>query len=743
MPKLTKLIKKSLPCVLSLLILFSSVSSLIVNVSAESDSLNTLIAKTIYYKREEHQTDLLKTLDAMSTQYPNDCSNWKSITDFWTDLDNNMAINTTAPDNLPTANHAFVVLGFALNNDGTMREELVGRLETAKAAAEAYPDSYILVTGGVEKNGYTEGDRMAAWLIENGISADRILVENHSANTRENALFSMDILYERGDIKYITPITSSYHLRRSQVNFHAAALIKADENEVAPIQLVSNVGYVIDGNDSTIQIAANLAALAGVTDEYNALLSGNVPVSELESISVSGPSKKTYTTGDNLNTAGLIVTAHYTDDEFTRNVTSLCTVTGYNPNTAGIQTITVTYTENDIIKTAYFDVTVKEKDIVLNELIAKLLYFQQLGYETDLLKTFNGLHNLYPNEYQMWRLIIDYWKELNESPEINTTAPDNLPTSNHAFVVLGYALNDDGTMQDELIGRLETAKAAAEAYPNSYIMVTGGVAKGGYTEAERMAEWLIDNGVSAERIIMENYSSSTADNALFSLGILYNQGDIDSISIISSTYHLRRGQILFYEASQLVADEYDIDTPIQIVGNVGYEIVNTSYPIETEQMLIAYSVALVAGVQNEYFALASSEPVRAELESITLSGPNKVDYAVGDSLDTAGLVVTAHYVDDDFTRNVTSLSTITGYDPNTVGTQTVTVTYEENKIIKTAAFNISVTKTSSDESKPDGASSGKPADATKTGDITVFAFAAITILGLAVTVITRKRIIKK
>lgn len=39
-----------------------------------------------------------------------------------------------------------------------MQPELVGRLETALASAQKYPNSYILVTGGVKKNGWTEGD---------------------------------------------------------------------------------------------------------------------------------------------------------------------------------------------------------------------------------------------------------------------------------------------------------------------------------------------------------------------------------------------------------------------------------------------------------------------------------------------------------------------------------------------------------------------------------------------------------
>ena len=59
------------------------------------------------------------------------------------------------------------------------------------------------------------------------------------------------------------------------------------------------------------------------------------------------------------------------------------------------------------------------------------------------------------------------------------------------MVVLGYQLNADGTMRDELLERLRVAKASAEKYPNAYIVCTGGPTAyedKTVTEAGRMAE---------------------------------------------------------------------------------------------------------------------------------------------------------------------------------------------------------------------------------------------------------------
>lgn len=80
----------------------------------------------------------------------------------------------------------------------------------------------------------------------------------------------------------------------------------------------------------------------------------------LESISITTPpDKTTYTVGDALDLTGMVVTAEYSDDT-SKTVTGYTTdpAQGTTLDTAGTITVTVTYTEGDISKTAAFDVTV-------------------------------------------------------------------------------------------------------------------------------------------------------------------------------------------------------------------------------------------------------------------------------------------------------------------------------------------------------------------------------------------------
>ncbi|MDA0117647.1 YdcF family protein [Vibrio sp. T11.5] len=117
-----------------------------------------------------------------------------------------------------------------------------------------------------------------------------------------------------------------------------------------------------------------------------------------------------------------------------------------------------------------------------------------------------------------------------------------------AIVTLGYALNPDGSMHNILVERLETTLAMAKANPDALIVLTGGVPKNHKTEGKLMADWLIAKGVRSDRIIEENYATSTVGNALYSSYALARHG-IKHATIISSASHVRRGQTLFEVAS--------------------------------------------------------------------------------------------------------------------------------------------------------------------------------------------------
>ena len=113
---------------------------------------------------------------------------------------------------------AIVILGYGLNDNGTMRTILRRRVLTGLAVAQFFPQSPIIVTGGNPRNGRTEAGQMRNMLVLLGFPADRILVEDKASSTVQNAQFSVP-LAERAGTSGIILVTSTTHQDRADGNF--------------------------------------------------------------------------------------------------------------------------------------------------------------------------------------------------------------------------------------------------------------------------------------------------------------------------------------------------------------------------------------------------------------------------------------------------------------------------------------------------------------------------------------------
>ena len=165
-----------------------------------------------------------------------------------------------------------------------------------------------------------------------------------------------------------------------------------------------------------------------------------------------------------------------------------------------------------------------------------------------------------------WERIMDLWKSAEAGLAVHEgILPDGLPeTDELCMVVLGFQLNPDGSMKDELIERLKVALASADKYPNAFIVCTGGgtaAENASATEAGKMAEWLIDNRVDPQRVIVEDRSLTTAQNAIFTYQILTEQyPQVKHLAIVSSDYHIATGALLFGAEAVLQAEEAGRET---------------------------------------------------------------------------------------------------------------------------------------------------------------------------------------
>ena len=214
--------------------------------------------------RVEELLGELETLDADTA------ARWRRVMALWRSVGSDLAINEgVLPDGLPDTDALCIVaLGFQLNPDGSMRDELVERLKVVLRSAEKYPRACVLCTGGGTASGNpaaTEAGRMAEWLVAQGLSADRVIVEDRSLTTAQNAIYTFDLLEASyPQVTQLAIVSSDYHIATGTLLFGAEAALRAEEAGMEAVQVVSNAAWPApSGSLSPMFQAGALIELSG------------------------------------------------------------------------------------------------------------------------------------------------------------------------------------------------------------------------------------------------------------------------------------------------------------------------------------------------------------------------------------------------------------------------------------------------------------------------------------------------
>lgn len=227
----------------------------------EQAIIRDLIAYYFHY-REKASAEIDNQLQTLSDLDHRQGEVWGELMDTWAWINGDMAVNTgVLPDGLPTDDSlCIVVLGYGLKNDGSMKQELIDRLEVALASAEKYPESYVLCTGGETANvsGISEAGQMGAWLLEKGLDRNRLILETASLSTTANAQNSCAILWrDYPQVSSIAIVSSDYHIRWGTACFSAASILGAGNRGKARLEIVGNAGCVTESpNQDTMYAQA-------------------------------------------------------------------------------------------------------------------------------------------------------------------------------------------------------------------------------------------------------------------------------------------------------------------------------------------------------------------------------------------------------------------------------------------------------------------------------------------------------
>ena len=195
---------------------------------------------------------------------------WEKIMQVWTSDDLGRPLHyDVLPDGLPDTDElCLVVLGFQLEPDGTMRGELIERLQVALKSAEKYPRAYVVCTGGGTASDdptATEAGRMGEWLRDQGVDPSRIYVEDNSITTAQNALFTYDILTSLyPSVKKLAIISSDYHIATGELLFKAESILRAAAPGGEKLEVISNAAWKApSGTLSAMFQAGALIELSG------------------------------------------------------------------------------------------------------------------------------------------------------------------------------------------------------------------------------------------------------------------------------------------------------------------------------------------------------------------------------------------------------------------------------------------------------------------------------------------------
>ena len=439
--------------------------------------------------------------------------------------------------------------------------------------------------------------------------------------------------------------------------------------------IVASSALEISPADGTITISCPGASSSKGCGVGSIIIKGTPAVSKtLSSISLSGTYPTTFKVGDTFSHEGMIVTANY-DDNTSEDVTAYATFEGYDMSTAGEQEVTVSYTKGEVTKTATYDITVE-----------------------NVLLTGITLSGDYPTTFTVGDAFS------HEGMTVTANYNDNTSEDVTADATFnGYDMSTAGD-QEVTVSYTKGEVTKTAAYNITVNALTGDA----YTLVTNVADLADgDNVIIVNKDAGKAISTTQATNNRPATGITF---DADGNAIVPSStaiqvftlegntegWYFNTGSGYIYAASSSnnhLKTETEADDNAKATISISDGDATIQFQGSNTRNLLKYnsgSSIFSCYASGQQPVQIYSKPVNKTLTGIMLSGEYPTTFFVGDefSFGETG-TVTAVY-DDNSTKVVTELATFSGYDMNTAGTQTVTVSYTERGVTKTQTYDITV-----------------------------------------------------
>jgi DNA-binding protein YbaB len=425
--------------------------------------------------------------------------------------------------------------------------------------------------------------------------------------------------------------------------------------------------------DATPSNQTLTVTINGKTATFNV----TVNAATLVSIAVTAqPTKTVYAKGEALDISGLVVTGTYTDATTRPETVTLSDITGYNADTQGAQTLTVTING----KTATFNVTVNDaalESIAVTTPPTKTVYAK--GEALDI----SGL--VVTGTYS------------DESTKIETVTTANITGYNPNTLgsqTLTVTINGKTTTFNVTVNAAALVSIAVTTQPTKTVYakgealdITGLVVTGTYTDTTTRPESVTLSDITGYNALPATTPNTqtltvTVNGKTTTFNVTVNAAVLVSIAVTtpSTKTVYAKGEALDISGLVVTGTYTDATTrPETVVLSdiTGYNALPATTP-NTQTLTVT-----INGKTTTFNVTVNA----AALVSITVTTqPTKTVYAKGEALDITGLVVTGTYTDTTTKPETVTTANITGYNPNTLGSQTLTVTVNG----KTADFNVTV-----------------------------------------------------
>ncbi len=156
-----------------------------------------------------------------------------------------------------------VVLGNTVHPDGTLSTRLQKRLECSIQLFQAGRVKRILVSGGLGKEGFYEGDKMKEFLLQRGVPDSLIFVDNNGNNTLATVANTLK-MQEQLNFKSLIVVSQYFHVTRTKMlfrknNFTEVSSASPDYFEIRDVYSIPRefVAYYFGARDANKERTTN------------------------------------------------------------------------------------------------------------------------------------------------------------------------------------------------------------------------------------------------------------------------------------------------------------------------------------------------------------------------------------------------------------------------------------------------------------------------------------------------------